>query len=108
MDDKQYGQQEIKEFLIKQIKMISYSNKVEFYEDADFEVIFQAFDIFNKDEISIDKLGIIFSIFRIPFDKNTIIAKHKLTPGQNVSKKVFLKVIKREYNRMVALDTNSL
>ena len=99
--------EEIKRFLVYELKLVSYSSKVEFYDDNDFEVIFQAFDLFNRDEITLDKLFSIFSVLRIPYDKNTIINKHKLTPGQMVNKKTFLKIIKREYSKMVALDTNA-
>lgn len=96
----------MKRFLAYELKMVSYSNRVEFYDDNDFEVVFQAFDIFNKDEISLEKLWGIFAVFRIPCDPQLMITRHKLTPGQPINKKTFLKVIKREYSKMVSLDTN--
>lgn len=106
IDEKQYGEEEIKKFLIYELKLISYSHKVEYFEDSDFEVIFEAFDIFKKDEISTEKVFNILTIFKIPFDKETILSKHKLTDGEGVNKKAFMKIIKREYQKIVSLDPN--
>lgn len=107
IEDRQYSTEEIQQFLIKNIKMISYSNRCEFYEDSDFEVMFSSFDTLKKEEISVENLFIIFKIFRISFDKETILNKHKIT-GNMVTKKQYMKIIKREYSRMVSLDTNNL
>lgn len=88
------------------MKLISYSHKVEYFEDSDFEVIFEAFDVFKKDEISTAKVFNILNIFKIPFDKESLLAKHKLTDGQMVNKKTFMKLAKREYHKIVSLDPN--
>ena len=99
IEDRPQGEEEIKTYLAKEIKMArAMNNKVSFYNEADFEKIFDAFDIFKKDELSIDKVFRILTITKIPFVKETFMANYKLTPGQMITKKVFLKsIVRKEY-----------
>lgn len=98
---------EIKKFLVYELKLISFSNKVEFFDEADFEVIFQAFDVFGEGEVKLEKVFNILGVFKIPYDKETIISKYKINPKESVKKAVVLKIVKREYNKMVSLDNTS-
>lgn len=99
IEDRPQGEEEIKTYLAKEIKMArAMNNKVSFYTEADFEKIFDAFDMFKKDQLSIDKIFKILTILKIPYVPETFMATYKLTPGQMVTKKVFLKsIIRREY-----------
>ena len=71
--------EEIKNFLVYELKHISYSNKAEYYDENDFDLMFQAFDVFSKEEISQQKMGIIFKILRIPYDQQAVQSRHKLS-----------------------------
>lgn len=107
MEEKQHSLDDIKKFLVYELKLISFSNKVEFFDEADFEVIFQAFDVFGEGEIKIEKVFNILSVFKIQYDKDNVVSKYKINPKEPVKKAVVLKIVKREYNKMVSLDNTS-
>ena len=57
--------------------------------------------------ISLEKVFNIFAVFKFPCDKQNMITKYKLIPGQMINKKAYMKIIKREYNKLVSLDANA-
>lgn len=99
IEDRPQGDEEIKTYLAKEIKMArAMNNKVSYFTEADFEKIFDAFDIFKKDELSLENIFKILTITKIPFVKETFIANYKLNPGQMITKKLFLKnIVRKEY-----------
>ena len=101
------GEAEVKKLMTTMIKSMSYQGKAEFYDDEDFDTIFQAFDPFRREEISLDSLFRILAVLRIPVEPEGLLQRQKLTKGAMVSRKAFLKLVKREYSRMVSLDPNS-
>lgn len=45
-------------------------------------------------------------IIQCKYEQEAIVTKYKLEGVETISKKVFMKVLKREYNRMMTLQIN--
>lgn len=79
---------------------------MEYFEDEDFELMFRTFDFFKKDEIPLSYLFHGLNVINYEHDRDAIITKYKLSESENLGKKAFLKIMKREYNKMITLENS--
>ena len=85
---------------------MSYSNKMEYFEDEDFELMFKTFDFFKKDEVPRNYLFYALDLIGCKYDKAVLQQKYKLAEEEKIQKKNFIKILRREYTKMASLDNN--
>jgi hypothetical protein len=86
---------------------MSYSNKMEYFDDDDFELMFKTFDFFKKEEVPLTYLFYALDLIGYKYEKPVILLRYKLKEDEKLPKKVFLKIMKREYNKMISLETSN-
>lgn len=98
---------ELKEFMIFQLKKMKTNNKLEFFEEEEFELIFDSLNIFKQDEIPKEYVFKGLEIIGAKnYDRQNITTKFKLDELEGVNKKLFAKILKREYSKMATIDLN--
>lgn len=98
---------ELKEFMIFQLKKMKMNNKLEFFEEEDFELMYDSLNVFKEEEISKNYIYKGLEMIGAKnYDRETIVTKFKLDEVETVNKKIFVKIMKREYSKMVTIDLN--
>ena len=98
---------ELKEFMIFQLKKMKTNNKLEFFEEEDFELMFDTLNIFKEEELPKNYIYKGLEMIGAKnYDKETIVTKFKLDEMETINKKLFVKILKREYSKMVTIDLN--
>ena len=82
------------------------NNKIEYFEEDDFELIFNTLNLFHEEAIPIQYLFKGLQMIGCKYDESHIITKYKLTETRVVTKKQFIKAMKREYGKMITIDLN--
>lgn len=101
------GEENVKKFMIYELKKMMANNKAEFFTDDDFETIYSFFDIFNEEDIAISYLFRALDTIDCVYDIPSVILKYKLPEDtKTINKKTFMKILKREYSKMVTLIPN--
>lgn len=98
------SQEEIKQFMIFELKKMKMNNKIEYFEEDDFELIFNTLNILREEELPVSYIFKALDMIGCCYEKDTVVAKHKLGELETIGKKQFVKVMKREYSKMVTIQ----
>merc|ERR1712032_122984 len=91
------GEENVRKFFVYEMKKMMLNNKAEYFNEEDFSLIFSTLNILNEETIPREYVFRALDIIDCKYDRETIFTRYKLEEEKTLTKKAFLKVLKREY-----------